>query len=114
MNVVDIPTYSKLYILIKDWVDVGHAANSAAHASLMLYLKYKDHPNMKEWLENSFRKVTCEVTEQQFEEAKQFDDHVVVTENNLDNQEVALIFLPRVEWPPFFKYLKLYGKVNDT
>ena len=107
--------HSKIYILIKDWVDVGHAVNTAGHASLLLYLRNKDNPDLKEWLENSFRKVTCIVTEEQFEQAKQFEGWTPVTEmafkdENGKNKEVALVFLPRKEWPKFFKFLKLYGK----
>jgi peptidyl-tRNA hydrolase len=105
--------HSKIYILIKDWVDVGHAVNTAGHASLILYLKYKNHPNMKEWLENSFRKVTCKVSEEVFKQAKKQDDYVIVTENafkkeNGEDTEVALAFLPRKEWSKFFKFLQLY------
>jgi hypothetical protein len=100
--------HSKIYILIKDWVDVGHAVNTAGHASLILYLRNKDNPELKEWIENSFRKVTCKVTEEEFERAKQFEGYEIVTEMQFDNQEVALIFLPRIDWPKFFKYLKLY------
>lgn len=107
--------YSKIYILIKDWVDVGHAVNTAGHASLLLYLRNKDNADLKEWLENSFRKVTCIVSEEEFEQAKQFEGYEIVTENafkkeNGEDMEVALAFLPRKEWPKFFKYLKLYGK----
>ena len=100
--------YSKIYILIKDWVDVGHAVNTAGHASLLLYLRNKDNPELKEWLENSFRKVTCKVTEEEFERAKQFEGWTPITEMAFDQKEVALAFLPRKEWPKFFKFLPLY------
>lgn len=100
--------YSKIYVLIKDWVDVGHAVNTAGHASLLLYLRNKDNPDIKEWLENSFRKVTCKVNEKEFEKAKEFGGYEVVTEMAFDNGEVALAFLPRKEWPKFFKFLQLY------
>ena len=103
-------SYSKIYILIKDWVDIGHAINTAAHASLLLYIRNKDNLELKEWLENSFRKVTCKVTEKEFEKAKEFGGYEIVTVMAFDNGEVALVFLPRNEWPKFFKFLKLYGK----
>jgi peptidyl-tRNA hydrolase len=98
----------KMYILIMDWVDLGHAINSASHASLMGYLKWKDEPIMNEWLSDSFRKVTCKINEDEFERAKQFDDFEIVTELAFDKREVGLVFKPRYQWPKFFNYLKLY------
>jgi hypothetical protein len=97
-----------MYILILDWVDLGHAINSAAHAGLMGYLNWKDDPIIDEWLKNSFRKRTCKVTQDEFERAKQFDDFQVITELAFDRKEVGLVFKPRYEWPKFFKFLKLY------
>ena len=98
----------KMYILILDWVDLGHAINSASHGSLMGYLKWKDDPIMDQWLDNSFKKVTCKVTKDEFERAKQFDDYEIVTELAFDRAEVGLVFKPRYEWPKFFQFLKLY------
>ncbi len=100
--------HSKVYILIKDWVDVGHAVNTAGHASLILYLNNKENPELKDWVENSFRKVTCKVTDDEFEKAKEFEGYEVVTEMAFDEKEVALIFLPRINWPKFFHFLRLY------
>ncbi len=99
----------KMYILILDWVDLGHALNSASHAGLVGYLKWQHDPIIELWLANSFRKVTCKVTQDEFERAKQFDDFEVITELAFDKKEVGLVFKPRYEWPKFFKYLKLYN-----
>ena len=119
--------YPKLYILIKDSIDLGHAVVAAAHAPLV-YLKTIDELGIKvafqpeggkeyddlsskwgKWLEDSFRKVVCKVTEEEFEKAKESEVyHVVLTESGLDNQEVAIVFGPQYEWPKFFQYLKLY------
>ena len=98
----------KIYILIKDWIDVGHAVNGVGHAVLILDEKYKDDPIYKEWRHHSFRKVTCKVSEQEFEEAKQFDDYVVATEMAFDNKEIMLAFAPRKEWPKRFRFYQLY------
>jgi len=100
--------HSKMYILVKDSVSVGYAVNSAAHASLMCYLKFKNHPNMKEWLKNSFRKVSIKVSGKVFNKAKKFKNRVVFIENDLNNKEVAIAFLPRKKWPKFFSHLQLY------
>jgi hypothetical protein len=97
-----------MYILIADWIDYGHSINSAAHAGLIGYLKWKDDPIIDEWIKNSFRKVTCKVTKDELNAAKLYDDFEVVTEMAFDKAEVGLVFKPRYEWPKFFKFLKLY------
>ena len=98
----------KMYILIKESIDPGHSIVAAAHASLGCYLKFKDHQDTKEWLDKSFRKVICKVSEEEFENSKEFDDFVVITESSLDNKEVAIAFRPRNEWPKAFKFYKLW------
>lgn len=101
--------YSKMYILIKDWVDVGHAVNSCVHAGAMIQSNWdKEDPVMKDWYDTSFRKCTCKVTEEEFEKAKNYDDWFVVTEMAFDTKEVILVFKPRKEWPKFFQFLKLW------
>jgi peptidyl-tRNA hydrolase len=98
----------KMYILIRDSVPTGFAILAAAHASLACYLKFKGTVEVNEWLSGPFNKVVCKVSEKEFEKAKKFDDHVVMTESALDNQEVALAFKPRKEWPNPFKFYRLY------
>ena len=56
----------KMYILIKDDVPVGFAVVSAAHASLSAYLRFKDAPEVEEWLSGPFYKVICRVSEKEF------------------------------------------------
>jgi len=100
----------KMYILIKDSIPFGFALVSAAHASLATYLKFKDSQEMADWLKFSFRKVVCQVTDEQFEKAKEYEDYVILTESALSGQEVSIAFKPREDWPDFFKTLKLYMK----
>jgi hypothetical protein len=98
----------KMYILIKESVPTGFAVLAAAHASLACYLKFRETPETVEWLSGPFYKVICRVGDAEFENAKQFVDHVILTESALDNQEVAIAFRPREEWPKPFKFYKLY------
>ena len=98
----------KMYILIKESVPPGFAILAAAHAGLAGYLKFKDSPEVAGWLSGPFRKVICKVTDDEFAQAKMFDDHVVVTESALEGQEVAIAFKPRDEWPKAFKFFRLY------
>lgn len=98
----------KMYILIKESITVDKALVAAAHASLATYLKYKDDKDMTEWVNSIFYKVVCKVNDKEFEKAKEYDKHLVLTESSLDNMEVAIGFCPRAEWPSFFKFLRLY------
>jgi hypothetical protein len=98
----------KLYILIKDSIDLGHAVNSAAHASLMGHLAWSGDEIYDDWEKSSFKKVVCAVSDREFDDAKKYDDHLVVTESTMDGREVGLVFKPREEWPKRFKFYKLY------
>ena len=117
---------SKMYILIRDDVDLGHAILASAHASLSGYLTFVESELNEQserdrfvalgnktqteiWAKESFRKVVCKVTPEEFEKSKTYDlVHRVMTESGLGGMEVAIVFAPREEWPSFFKSLKLY------
>jgi len=98
----------KMYILINEFVPPGIAVVAAAHASLACYLKFKDSPEVAEWLSGPFFKAVCVVNDGEFEQAKACPDHVVITESSLGGKEVALAFKPRQEWPKGFKFFRLY------
>lgn len=99
----------KMYILILDDVLTGHAVNTAAHASLACYLRFREMSEMQIWLDTSFKKVSCRVTREQLEKALDLEDHyVVMTENALGDRVMGAVFAPRPEWDPFFKTLELW------
>lgn len=104
----DCSGHLKMYILIRESVPTGFAVLAAAHASLAAYLKYRDAPEVGEWLSGPFYKAVCKVTDEEFERAKAFEDHVVLTESALGGQEVAIAFKPRREWPKAFRFYRLY------
>ena len=86
----------KMYILVRDDVDLGHAILAAAHGSLGCYLDFQDRISMRDWVENSFRKVVCKVTPTEFEKAKTYElPHRVMTESGLGGMETALVFVPQ-------------------
>jgi peptidyl-tRNA hydrolase len=99
---------SKMYVLIRESIPLGKALVAAAHAPLVCYLEHAEHPGMVEWLANSFAKAVCKVNDVEFEKAKEVADHVVITESTLDGQEVALVFVPREEYPKHFVFFRLY------
>lgn len=97
-----------MYILIKESIPIGFAVLSAAHASLAAYLKFKDSPEVNQWLSGPFYKVVCRVNDAEFEKAKECSDHVVLSESALGNAEIAIAFKPREEYPKSFKFFRLY------
>ena len=97
-----------MYILIKEDVPDNFAVVISAHSSLSCYLKYKDLPEMQEWVSGVFHKVVCKVSESEFNKAKEEINHVVLTESALDSREIAIVFSPREEWPKGFKYFSLW------
>ena len=102
----------KMYILIRDDVPLGHAMVAAAHASLAGYLKFRETPEVAAWLDGPFRKAVCKVDAREFEQARQVEDHLVLTESALDGREVALVFKPREAWPNMFRFLRLYREAS--
>jgi peptidyl-tRNA hydrolase len=100
----------KMYICIKQDTAVGMAMNAAAHAGLMCHMEFCDDGNYLEWLEKSFKKVTCSVTDAEFAMLKTVEDHLIVTESRLQNAELAIVLKPRHDndWPEFVNLLKLW------
>lgn len=98
----------KLYILIREDISIGHSINCAAHAACAAALKWKDDSDFINWEKHSFRKVTCKVSRKMFEESKQFSDHIIISEDAINDTEVAIIFKPREVWPDFFTRPRLF------
>lgn len=99
----------KMYILVRDDVPLGIAMVSVAHASIGCYKKFKDDECMKIWYEFDWFKVVCKVSKEQFDAAKSIPNHVIVTEDKFYNEEIAIAFCPRPEWPEVFSKFKLYN-----
>lgn len=79
-----------MYILIKDSIPQGYAILAAAHASIAVYQEFHNTPEVIDWISGPFYKVICKVSDNEFENAKRFEDNVILTESSLDNLEVAI------------------------
>jgi hypothetical protein len=103
----------KMYFAVLDTIPLGLAMTAVAHgaaAAIESWPNKDDDPVMKEWLEQSFKKVICKVTREQFDRLKDLSlsPYLEMTESALNGIPTVLVFKPRVEWPPIFKELKLY------
>lgn len=93
----------KMYVLVKESIPIGLGVNSVGHTALATYLRFKDDPETRAWVTSRhFKKVTCVVSDEEFERAKSFEDAI-------GDAEVALGFRPRERWPGFFRTLRLFG-----
>ncbi len=99
----------KMYILVREDISTGHSINWAAHAAAKAVREWSGDDDFEKWYNNSFRKVTCKVSRGQFEDAKKFEDHIIISEDVLNDTEVAIVFKPRSEWPEQFKRFRLYS-----
>ena len=95
-----------MYICVKKSLP-SHKCLIPAHASLMCHLKFAGKADYQKWLNKSFRKVVCEVSDAEFELLKLEQDYIVITESAFGNAECGLAFCPRPEWPEIFKKLEL-------
>jgi len=79
-----------MYILVRDDIPLGFAMVAVAHASLAGYLKFKDEPEVAQWLSGPFFKAVCKVNAREFENAKQVPDHVVLTQPGVQFDSLKL------------------------
>ncbi|MGH8082514.1 MAG: hypothetical protein ACREP7_18205 [Lysobacter sp.] len=52
----------KMYILVRDDIPLGFAMVAVAHASLAGYLKFRDTPEVAQWLDGPFFKAVCKAS----------------------------------------------------
>jgi len=100
---------NRMYILIRRKVPRGWGVNAVGHAALMCYLKFEKEPEVQAWVKESFRKVTCLVSDEEFEYSKKAGHYVVFREDDLDNMVCAIAFKPRGKYPFYFKGFPLYS-----
>ena len=99
----------KMYILVLEEIDLGHAMLAVGHAVAAAMKTWKDDINLQVWLNASFRKVVCRATPEQFDKAKTYGiDFLEMSESGLGGARTALVFKPGNDWPTFFKSLQLY------
>ena len=99
----------KMYILVKREVPDKFVPVICAHASLACYKKFETDEDMQIWINSIFRKVVCAVSDKEFERAKVIAKSIIMTESALENNEVAIAFCPREEYPKQFRFFKMWS-----
>lgn len=99
----------KLYIVVRKGLSPGMACTACAHASLGLYLRHADKPEVREWVLQSFKKVILVCSDDLWEALKDIADHEVFTESSMGSREIAMAFVPREKWPRLLQDLPLYA-----
>lgn len=107
--------FLKMYVLVKDTAPIGLGINACSHVGF-LAAKTFDSSIADEWEKCSFKKVTCLVSPEQFDEAiKEIEkingNFVVFNEDDWDNQDISVAFEPRYSFPDIFKTFKLHSGV---
>lgn len=107
--------FLKMYVLVKDTAPIGLGINACSHVGY-LAAKTFDSSIAEEWRVCSFKKVTCLVSEKQFDEAireieKIGGNFVRFNENDWECQDISVAFEPRYSFPEIFKTFKLHSGV---
>lgn len=117
-----VKDYSKyrMYILVKDFPP-SVAINSAVHGGMSAYASWNGEEDFDGWFENSFRKITCKVTPEQFEVIEKCIlktglKKIEQIENRIGGAHVLTVVYPfdatLPEYKPF-KFLSLYKGVDE-
>lgn len=107
--------FLKMYVLVKDTAPIGLGINACSHVGF-LAAKTFNSSIADEWEKCSFKKVTCLVSPEQFDEAireieKINGNFVRFNEDDWDNQDISVAFEPRYSFPEIFKTFKLHSGV---
>lgn len=106
----------RMYILVKDEFPSSVAINSAAHGAMNAYISWNGEEEFDGWLKNSFRKITCKVTPEQFKTIEKVIEKtglkkIEQTESRLDKAHILTIVYPfdaTLHEYKAFKFLSLY------
>ena len=106
----------RMYILVKEEYPPSVAINSAAHGAMGAYIAWNGEEEFSGWLKESYRKITCKLTPQQFETIEKVIEKTGLkkleqTENRLNKAHILTVVYPfdatKHEYKAF-KFLSLY------
>lgn len=96
-----------MLIILKKSIPLRFAVVGAAHASTAGLLKWQDDDLTYEWSQGCFYKHVKMATDVEFEKAKfeKYGDKIVLTESEMDGEEVAIVYRIQEDYPAFLKTL---------
>ena len=98
----------KMYVVVRSDIGIGHSVNCVGHATNKAEATWNEDLDYQRWKNYSFKKVTCKANRSKFEDLKKHGDYIVISEDVLNDVEVAIIFKPRAYWPEDFKRLRMF------
>lgn len=101
----------RLYIAVLDEFPDYMVPTLVAHAVLGAHLKFKDHTDYQNWIENSFKKCVVRVNKKEFDKISQISDVYLAHENNtLNAKKSCAIPIPckNENLPNVLKFAKLW------
>jgi peptidyl-tRNA hydrolase len=98
----------KMYVVVRSDIGLGHSVNCVGHATNRAEATWNDDLEYQRWKQFSFKKVTCKANRSKFEDLKKHGDYIVISEDVLNDVEVAIIFKPRAIWHEDFKKLRMF------
>ena len=109
-----------MYILVKEEYPPSVAINSAAHGAMGAYITWNGEEEFDGWVKESYKKITCKLSPQQFETIEKVIEKVIEktglkkleqTESRLDKAHILTVVYPfdpsKSEYKAF-KFLSLY------
>ena len=105
----------KMYIAVLDQVPDFMVPTLVAHSVINAHIEFEDNDVYKEWLKDSFKKVTVRVNEKEFKKITELEDVWLGHENTtLDARKSCAVVLPMADEdrPNVIKYAKTWAPLS--
>jgi hypothetical protein len=101
-----------MYVIVKNTAPIGLGINACTHAGYLAAKKFKGEIHT-DWEKHSFRKRTCLVSEEEYNECIKSiialnGDYLEFIENDWGDRALSAAFAPRYSFPSIFKKIKLH------
>lgn len=108
----------RMYILVKEEFPASVAINSAAHGAMGAYIAWNGEEEFDGWVKESYKKVTCKVSEKQLETIEKVLEKTGLkkleqTESRLDKAHILTVIYPFDVTKPEYKTFKFLSLWKD-
>lgn len=108
-----------MYVIVKDTAPIGLGINACTHAGYLAGKQFKGQVH-SDWEKHSFRKRTCLVTPEEYDECIKAikavnGNYLEFIENDWGNQALSAAFEARYSFPSIFKKIRLHpGMISEN